>query len=484
MRLAWESQGDGRAGAADARARLHARGLGAAARAARASGTACSRSTTAASARARSRPGRTRSRSSRGTRRRCSTRPASERAHVVGASLGGFAAQALAADRPERVDRLVLVGTSPGGADAYPLPEGTLRLMAEAPSLRARGRAAPLRRERGRARLARRSSSTRSTPTGRRIRPTRPGWAAQAARRARAGTRATGSARIAAPTLVVAGHRRRGRRPSQRAAPRRPHPGRAARAARRRRAPLVLGAERGVRRPGRKVPRMTPLTVDRMLRDRARTTPGRVAIEAGGGDLDVRRARPPLGRARRRRSSRAAASRRSPATRPSTSPSSSPARRRARSCTRSRGGSRRPRSRGSSTTPSRPSSSSRTSTASSPRRRSRSRTCAPPLELPARRRGAAAAGAGRPAAAHLHVGHDRQAEGRAAHPRELLLDEPLVRPRDRHRAARRRAPGAAAVPLRRLERAAAARVVEGRAGRDRARVRRGAGARADRDAAA
>jgi pimeloyl-ACP methyl ester carboxylesterase len=58
-----------------------------------------------------------------------------ERAHVVGTSLGGFAAQALAAERPERVDRLVLVGTSPGGPDAFPLPEGTVRLMAEAPSL-------------------------------------------------------------------------------------------------------------------------------------------------------------------------------------------------------------------------------------------------------------------------------------------------------------------------------------------------------------
>ena len=41
-----------------------------------------------------------------------------ERAHVVGTSLGGFAAQVLAAERPERVDRLVLVGTSPGGPDA------------------------------------------------------------------------------------------------------------------------------------------------------------------------------------------------------------------------------------------------------------------------------------------------------------------------------------------------------------------------------
>ena len=37
----------------------------------------------------------------------------------------------------------------------------------------------------------------------------------------------------------------------------------------------------------------------------------------------------------------------------------------------------------------------------------------------------------RSAAPDLHVRHDRQAERRAAHPRELLLDEPLVRPRDR-----------------------------------------------------
>ena len=53
------------------------------------------------------------------------------------------------------------------------------------------------------------------------------------------------------------------------------------------------------------------------------------------------------------------------------------------------------------------------------------------LELPgapvARR-----ARARRPAAPRLHLRHDRQAEGRAAHARELLLDEPLLRPRDRH----------------------------------------------------
>ena len=43
---------------------------------------------------------------------------------------------------------------------------------------------------------------------------------------------------------------------------------------------------------------------------------------------------------------------------------------------------------------------------------------------------------GRPAPPHLHERHDGQAEGRAAHPCQLLLDEPLVRPRDRARARR------------------------------------------------
>lgn len=58
-----------------------------------------------------------------------------ERAHLLGTSLGGMIAQELALSRPERVDRLVLACTTPGGPDAHPLPEGTLRLIEEAPSL-------------------------------------------------------------------------------------------------------------------------------------------------------------------------------------------------------------------------------------------------------------------------------------------------------------------------------------------------------------
>jgi len=63
-----------------------------------------------------------------------------ERAHVVGVSMGGYIAQTLAIERPQRVDRLVLCSTSCGGpAAARPDPElwrDFLRLR-ELPSERA-----------------------------------------------------------------------------------------------------------------------------------------------------------------------------------------------------------------------------------------------------------------------------------------------------------------------------------------------------------
>jgi 3-oxoadipate enol-lactonase len=57
-----------------------------------------------------------------------------ERAHVVGVSLGGMVAQELALTRAKRVDRLVLLSTTPG-LRGHPMPARTVALMAEAPFL-------------------------------------------------------------------------------------------------------------------------------------------------------------------------------------------------------------------------------------------------------------------------------------------------------------------------------------------------------------
>jgi 3-oxoadipate enol-lactonase len=58
------------------------------------------------------------------------------RAHVLGTSLGGMVAQELALAAPERVDRLVLACTTPGGPGAFPMPERTVQLMTSGATLR------------------------------------------------------------------------------------------------------------------------------------------------------------------------------------------------------------------------------------------------------------------------------------------------------------------------------------------------------------
>jgi pimeloyl-ACP methyl ester carboxylesterase len=123
------------------------------------------------------------------------------RAHLLGASLGGMVAQLVAAEHPDRVDRLVLVGTTPGGPDAFPLPQQTLALMAEAATLPPE---VALRRFVENA-LAPGSALADDVYAYRRSYPPDPaGWAAQAA--AGAAWAAAGRlARIVAPTLVLAG---------------------------------------------------------------------------------------------------------------------------------------------------------------------------------------------------------------------------------------------------------------------------------------
>jgi pimeloyl-ACP methyl ester carboxylesterase len=58
-----------------------------------------------------------------------------ERAHVLGVSLGGYIAQELALTHPNRVDRLVLVSTAPGGPRMAPMPAKGVEAFGRFPTL-------------------------------------------------------------------------------------------------------------------------------------------------------------------------------------------------------------------------------------------------------------------------------------------------------------------------------------------------------------
>jgi 3-oxoadipate enol-lactonase len=126
-----------------------------------------------------------------------------EKAHVVGTSLGGMIAQELALAYPKRVDRLILVATTPGAPGGRPMPAVTVRLLAEASQLEPE---VALRRFVENALGREPDPALVDTIMGRRMaQPQDPaGWAAQAA----AGTGYAGGDRagdIAAPTLIVTG---------------------------------------------------------------------------------------------------------------------------------------------------------------------------------------------------------------------------------------------------------------------------------------
>ena len=127
-------------------------------------------------------------------------------AHLMGTSLGGMVAQEVAIAHPERIDRLVLVCTTPGWPFAYGMPAGTVRLMTETKGL---SREVALRRHTENAMAAQtvedRPELVEQVMNHQRRRPGDPeGFSAQAG----AGARYSGRMRalgIRAKTLVVHG---------------------------------------------------------------------------------------------------------------------------------------------------------------------------------------------------------------------------------------------------------------------------------------
>ena len=193
------------------------------------------------------------------------------RAHVVGTSLGGMVAQELALAHPERVDRLVLSGTTPGGPHAFPMPQRTVDLMLARATLREYVENAlepDVRPE-----LVDRIVAHRER-TAQRFEP----WAAQAA--AGAGFDAYDRlGEIAAPTLVQHGDGDVVVDPRNAELLARADPGRARLDLSRLRAPPHVAGAGAVRAGAGGVP---VLTLDRWIRDRGRTTPDRVAIDCRG----------------------------------------------------------------------------------------------------------------------------------------------------------------------------------------------------------
>jgi pimeloyl-ACP methyl ester carboxylesterase len=129
-----------------------------------------------------------------------------DRAHVFGASLGGFIAQELAISYPERVRKLVLASTAPGGPRMHPMPAAGLEAFSRFPTMeREDGLRLMVENSLGQHGVSKRPELVEEIFAYRLERaPTLAGWQAQAAAGALfdAYDRAP---QIAAPTLVLQG---------------------------------------------------------------------------------------------------------------------------------------------------------------------------------------------------------------------------------------------------------------------------------------